>query len=317
MSEPVVVVGDLNLDVVVRPEGPLQHGSDTPSTIEMLGGGSAANTACWLAATGRTVRLVAAVGDDALGRAALGQLEQAGVGFAGQIVPGVATGTCVVLLDETGDRTMLPDRGANDALQPDVVEAALATGAAWLHLSGYALLGERSQPAAIAAANAARAGRIPWSVDAASAAPFRAVGSDRFLSWIDGCDLLFANDDELAALGGEARARVAAARSSPSTALPAHPGPTASARSPHRLPRSTSCRPSAPAMPSTPGSWMPFWPVPRPSTPSRRAGSWPRERWPRPAPAPDHHRSGFPTGRSSPSRGPCSRRSSRAARPPS
>ena len=210
MSEPVVVVGDLNLDVVVRPEGPLQHGSDTPSTIEMLGGGSAANTACWLAATGRTVRLVAAVGDDAFGRAALGQLEQAGVEFAGQIVPGVATGTCVVLLDETGERTMLPDRGANDALQPDVVEAALATGAAWLHLSGYALLGERSQPAAIAAANAARAGRIPWSVDAASAAPLRAVGSDRFLSWIDGCDLLFANDDELVALGGEARARVAA-----------------------------------------------------------------------------------------------------------
>ena len=47
-------------------------------------------------------------------------------------------------------------------------------------------------------------------MDAASAAPLRAVGSDRFLSWIDGCDLLFANDDELVALGGEARARVAA-----------------------------------------------------------------------------------------------------------
>ena len=258
----------------------------------MLGGGSAANTACWLAATGRTVRLVAAVGDDAFGRAALGQLEQAGVGFAGQIVQGVATGTCVVLLDETGERTMLPDRGANDALQPDVVEAALATGAAWLHLSGYALLGERSQPAAIAAVHAARAGRIPWSVDAASAAPLRAVGPDRFLSWIDGCDLLFANDDELAALGGEARARVAArevvTKHGPARRLLDRRPP---ARSPPRLPRSTSCRPSAPAMPSTPGSWMPSWPVPRPSTPSRRAGSWPRERWPRPAPAPDHHRS--------------------------
>jgi len=79
MSDDVLVVGDLNVDVVVRHEGPLHHGSDTPSTIEMLGGGSAANTACWLASTGRPVRLVAAVGDDALGRAALADLERAGV----------------------------------------------------------------------------------------------------------------------------------------------------------------------------------------------------------------------------------------------
>ncbi len=177
----------------------------------MLGGGSAANTACWLASTGRPVRLVAAVGGDALGRSALLDLERAGVTFAGHVVDGMTTGTCVVLVSADGERTMLPDRGANDALRPDAVEAALATTPAWLHLSGYALLGESSRPAAMAAVRAARAGAIGWSVDAASAAPLRATGADRFLQWIEGCRLLLANDDELAALGGQGPALAAAA----------------------------------------------------------------------------------------------------------
>lgn len=211
MSDDILVVGDLNVDVLVRPEGPLHHGSDTASTIEMLGGGSAANTACWLASTGRPVRLVAAVGDDALGRSALVDLERAGVTFAGCVVEGSSTGTCVVLVGEDGERTMLPDRGANDALPPEVVEAALGRWPAWLHVSGYALLGARSRPAALAAVHRARAGDIDWSVDAASAAPLRATGADRFLRWIDGCRVLLANEDELAALGGRAPALAAAA----------------------------------------------------------------------------------------------------------
>lgn len=205
VTDEVLVVGDLMVDVVVRPDGPLQHGSDTPSAITMSGGGSAANTACWLAATGRPVRLVAAVGDDSLGRAARLELEAAGVTFAGHVVPDRPTGTCVVLVDPTGERTMLPDRGANDALRADVVAAALDVVPAWLHVSGYALLGTDSHPAAATALAAADRLAVPWSVDAASAAPLRQVGLGRFLGWIRGCSVLFANDDELAALGGPAR----------------------------------------------------------------------------------------------------------------
>jgi sugar/nucleoside kinase (ribokinase family) len=211
MTEEVLVVGDLMVDVVVRPTGPLQPRSDTPSTIEVGGGGSAANTACWLAATGRPVGLVAAVGDDAVGQTALAALADAGVRFAGHVVPGAVTGMCVVLIDETGERTMLPDRGANDGLRVEAVDEALATAPGWLHLSGYALLGDRSRPAALAAARSAPRAGVRWSVDAASAAPLRAVGGDAFLQWIDGVDLLFANDDELAALGGTDRAASVAA----------------------------------------------------------------------------------------------------------
>lgn len=209
MTDEILVVGDLMVDVVVRTQGRIHHGSDTASSIEILGGGSAANTACWLAATGRPVTLVAAVGDDQLGHAALVELERAGVTFAGHIDPARPTGTCVVLVDETGERTMLPDRGANDALRVDVVQAALASTPTWLHLSGYALLGRDSHPAAMAALTGATRLAVPWSVDAGSAAPLRAIGPSRFLRWVHGCDVLFANDAELTVLGGAAHALAA------------------------------------------------------------------------------------------------------------
>ncbi len=202
MSAPVVVVGDLMVDVVVVPEGPLSTGSDTPAQVATLGGGSAANTACWLAELGVDVTLVASVGDDALGRTALDALDASGVRFAGTVHPDRATGSCVVLVEPGGDRTMLPDRGANDALDPVPVEATIGDATTWVHLSGYALLGSGSHAAAQAAMAAARRRRVPFSVDAASAAPLRSAGPRRFLGWIDGCQVLFGNDDEVAVLGG-------------------------------------------------------------------------------------------------------------------
>ena len=202
MSGAVVVVGDVMVDVVAVPEGPIARGTDTPSQVQTTGGGSAANTACWLAQLGAPVRLVAAVGDDELGRSARSALDELGVEFAGPVDGKVPTGICVVLIDDTGERTMLPDRGANEELSPALVEAAIDPDVAWVHVSGYALLGAGSRPAAQAAIAAARRLGVPWSVDAASAAPLGAAGATRFLQWIDGCMVLFANEDELAVLGG-------------------------------------------------------------------------------------------------------------------
>jgi ribokinase len=200
----ILVVGDVMVDVVAVPHGPLQHGSDTPASTRVLGGGSAANTACWLGHLGRPVRLVVAVGDDSAGRAAVADVEVHGAAVEAWIDPHAATGTCVALVDPDGERTMLPDRGANDVLPPDHVESVLAARPpAWLHLSGYALLGEGSRPAGLAAIRAARSTGTPFSVDAASAAPLREVGAEAFLDWMAGAALLFANDDELVALGGE------------------------------------------------------------------------------------------------------------------
>src|SRR5690349_17990897 len=45
----IVVVGDLMLDVVLLPERALESGTDVPGRVALVQGGSAANTARWLA----------------------------------------------------------------------------------------------------------------------------------------------------------------------------------------------------------------------------------------------------------------------------
>lgn len=200
----VLVIGDLMVDVVAHHRDPIAVASDTAAQIRLVGGGSAANTAAWLAALGERPRLLAAVGDDALGRRAVDELSRGGVTFAGPILAGETTGTCVVLVGPDRERSMLPDRGANDRLSVSVVSESLRRPAGWVHLSGYTLLGDGSRAAGRSAVSAALAAGCQVSVDAASAAPLRSLGAPAFLDWIDGVSVVFANEAEAEALGGVA-----------------------------------------------------------------------------------------------------------------
>ena len=194
----VLVVGDVVTDVVVVHSGQLAVGSDTPARIRVTGGGSAANTAAWLATAGVSVTLVAVVGDDAAGTDRVAELTAAGVRCAVRRAPSAATGA-VVVLSGGGDRTMLADRGANLLLEPSDVDTALADGFVHLHLSGYALLDAASRAAGL---RALAAPGVTTSVDAASAVPLRGLP---FLDWVRRVDLLLANVDEAAVLlGGSA-----------------------------------------------------------------------------------------------------------------
>jgi sugar/nucleoside kinase (ribokinase family) len=99
---------------------------------------------------------------------------------------------------------MITDRGASLRLDPMDVTAAVkgASMAVHLHLSGYSLLSEGSRPGGLAALAAARERGLTTSVDAASAAPLRALGAAAFLDLIRGTDLLLVNADEAGALAG-------------------------------------------------------------------------------------------------------------------
>jgi sugar/nucleoside kinase (ribokinase family) len=200
----LVVVGDVMVDVVVRPEGPLRTGTDTAAEVHLGGGGSAANTAAWAASQLRPVALVAATGDDDLGATARRELAGLGVRCDGPVVAGARTGTCVVLVGTDGERTMLPDRGANDRLTPDDVKAAIrGSHMGWLHLSGYTVLHDGSRAAGVAALAAARERGICTSVDLASAGPITDLGAAALIEALRPVDLLFANEEEVQALGGE------------------------------------------------------------------------------------------------------------------
>ncbi len=205
----IVVVGDLMVDVVAALPGPLAHGSDTPARISHSQGGSGANVAAWLAAAGADAAFAGRAGADPLGDAAVAAL--AGVALAVERDPRRPTGTCIVLVDPGGERTMIPDAGANDAL-----ELAELPEGEHLHLTGYVLLREGSRPAALRALALARERGMTVSVDPSSAAPLAAAPA--FLDWVASAGLLLPNADEARVLTGEAdpeRAARALARSAP------------------------------------------------------------------------------------------------------
>ena len=208
----IIVVGDLVTDVLVAHDGEIQPGSDTAAAITVGGGGQAANTAAWLARAGRPVTLIAAVGDDPAGRERTAELTAAGVDCAVRAHAGAVTGSVVVLAGPD-ERTMITDRGAALLLDPADVRTAIGdAGGVHLHLSGYPLLHDGSRAAGLAALAAAAGRGLTTSVDAASAAPLRAVGAAAFLGWVRGADLLLCNADEADVLAGPGAAAEQAER---------------------------------------------------------------------------------------------------------
>jgi ribokinase len=184
----LVVLGDLMVDVVARVSEALARGSDTPARITMQGGGSAANVAAWAAHLGTPVSLVCRVGRDGRGRAAVDELK--GVDVQVTVDYERPTGTCVVLVDPGGERTMLPDPGANDA---PFGEIPLGDH---LHVSGYPLLREGPRASALAAIARAQAAGMTVSVDPASWALLRPGA-------IPAVDLLFPNEQEAELVEGD------------------------------------------------------------------------------------------------------------------
>jgi ribokinase len=130
----VLVVGDALLDVVVAPSGPLRPGGDVPAEIRLEPGGQGANVAVRLARQGLGVRLACAFGTDAAGGLVRERLEADGVELVG-VGAAPATGAVVVLVDPTGERTMLSRRVS---LGPSLASVAPPEG--WLVASGYVLL---------------------------------------------------------------------------------------------------------------------------------------------------------------------------------
>lgn len=202
------LLGDVMVDVTAAVAGPIAAGSDTPAAISLQPGGSAANTARWIAWSGRPSSLIGCIGDDTLGALAQRALSRDGVTPLLAVQPGATTGTCVVIVDPTGERTMLPDGGANALLTAAQLPAAAFAAPGHFHLSGYTLLRPATRAAGVAACRRARQAGMSVSLDASSAAPI-IEHPDAFDEALGMVDLLIANADEAAALTGAASAQSA------------------------------------------------------------------------------------------------------------
>lgn len=203
----VVVLGDLMLDVVLASESALVAGTDVAGRVMFRQGGSAANTARWLARLGARTTLVAAVGRDPAGRALVKAVRSDGVVARVTRVAGKPTGRIGVLVAPTGERSFVADRGAADTLSPGELEFSWFERVSMLHLPAYSLIGEPLGAAGRRSIELARAAGGQISLDLASIGPLLARGRRAAVGLVRdaGPDLLFATAAEAEALVGPGR----------------------------------------------------------------------------------------------------------------
>jgi sugar/nucleoside kinase (ribokinase family) len=201
-------LGDLLLDVIVRLDTPVAGGDDTTAETRVGAGGQAANVAAWVTSLGEEARFVGKRAADPAGRLVADELRSRGVDVVGPVVEG-RNGVVVSLVGPDGDRTMASDRGVSPQLRPEELDMRWFRGCSWLHLSGYSLLRSPIDEAGAKAAGAVRALGGQVSVDLASANLIRAYGPDRLLARLRLLepDVVFANDDEVAAIGEDVPSR--------------------------------------------------------------------------------------------------------------
>jgi len=177
-----------------------------------VSGGSAANTAVGVAALGGSVGFLGKVADDELGEVFLHDINASGVTMrrpspsAAAPTAGseqdVATGRCLVLVTEDGERTMATHLGVASTFGPEDLDEGFVAGARVVYLEGYLW----DLPPAIEAMRRAMAvahahdGLVAMSLSD----PFCVQRHRKaFLELLHGeVDVLFANQDEIDLLFG-------------------------------------------------------------------------------------------------------------------
>lgn len=189
------MIGGANLDVKARSARLLVPGTSNPGSTVLTPGGVGRNVAENLARLGTPVRLVSAVGDDALGDRVLIATERAGVDVSRvRRVPG-GTASYTAVLDAGGELVAaIADMTAVDTIGPEVIESAAIADAALVVIDGNLPTPSIQTAMRISAEHA-----VPVVLDPVSAPKARRlaslVGDHPLLAVTPTCD-------ELAALGG-------------------------------------------------------------------------------------------------------------------
>jgi sugar/nucleoside kinase (ribokinase family) len=187
-------IGDAALDVIVKMQTEIHVGSDTTSQISMHGGGAAANTATWLADLGHDVYFSCRLGDDAAGRAIASEFDQWDIEYRKEFLAKEKTGVVVVLVNNTGERTMFPDSGANSRIDEKNLPPLVGFDAAFL--SGYSLFNPLSTSGVLRMISMIKTANIPLIFDPASVGTMTAFGRQRVLEILPLMDIALMNEDE-------------------------------------------------------------------------------------------------------------------------
>ena len=186
----LTVIGSINQDITATTERLPGPGETVmPGVLTTRPGGKGANQAAAAARLGATTRMIGAVGDDASGVTMLEALRTAGVATDDiRVLPGVQTGTALVIVDAAGENQIVVCPGANDEVSLDGV--AFDDGPVLCQLEVDVEL--------IAAASRATTGFF-----ALNAAPALALPAEL----IERCDLIIVNETEYQLIPALAEAR--------------------------------------------------------------------------------------------------------------
>lgn len=120
---PILVVGSLNADLVIRTEripgpGETVHGHD----FTTMPGGKSANQAAAAGNLGARVTMIGAVGNDAHGTMLLRSLTAKGVDISGiHKFEDTPTGVAIITVEESGQNNIVIDAGTNGLIWPNTI----------------------------------------------------------------------------------------------------------------------------------------------------------------------------------------------------
>ncbi|MGH7129550.1 MAG: adenosine kinase, partial [Planctomycetaceae bacterium] len=118
--------------------------------ISRCAGGSAANTVLGVADLGGTAAYAGKTAGDELGAFFLDDMRRLGVAI--EVPPADGhTGTCVILITQDAQRTMLTCLGVSATLGPDDIDEAEVRKARYVYVEGYLFAGSSTREAALRA----------------------------------------------------------------------------------------------------------------------------------------------------------------------
>ncbi len=171
------------------------------AAISRCAGGSAANTIAGLADFGGRGAYAGKLGRDDLGEFWLKDMRDLGVRIEVPQTNG-QTGTCVCLITEDAQRTMLTHLGMSSTLGPDDISESEIKQSKFVYIEGYLFTGDSTKGAALKAIELAKKHGVKVAFTVSD--PFLInINRDLFWELIAGpVDLLFCNLEEARSLTG-------------------------------------------------------------------------------------------------------------------
>ena len=120
----ILVIGSLNADLVVRaPHFPQPGETISGDDLHIIPGGKGANQAVAAARQGASVAMLGRVGKDSFGPFLLENLKSNSVDITNVHSDDSATGTAIIVVDASGQNSIVLSAGANGKVTPNDIEA--------------------------------------------------------------------------------------------------------------------------------------------------------------------------------------------------